>query len=260
VAHVLEHTSLCGSKKYPIRDPFFNMIKRSLNTYMNAWTGSDFTSYPFSSENYQDYCNLMAVYLDAVYYPLLDRMDFLQEGHRLEHTNPEDVNSPLEIKGIVYNEMKGAMAESASLFVYKLYNKLFPTITYQHNSGGDPADIPNLTHEQLQQFHRTHYHPSNTWVCTYGTFAIEPQLAVLDSVFSAFSEIDPHTDIADEVRFHAPNAFRESCPVPPSMLLLLLALFWLFFLSISVSSPDENHGKYAVSFLLNKNTVCLITF
>jgi Zn-dependent M16 (insulinase) family peptidase len=193
------------------------MIKRSLNTYMNAWTGPDFTSYPFSSENYQDYFNLMSVYLDAVYYPLLERLDFLQEGHRLEHTTPNDPNSSLQIKGIVYNEMKGAMADAASLFSHKLYSKLFPTITYQHNSGGDPADIPNLTHEQLKAFHATHYHPSNTWVCTYGNFAIEPQLEFLNSVFSAFQKIDPNTDIPDEERFKEPKAFKETCPIPPSM-------------------------------------------
>lgn len=131
VAHVLEHTSLCGGEKYPIRDPFFNMLKRSLKTYMNAWTGTntklfyiiiftniiqgpDYTSYPFSTCNMKDYYNLMSVYLDAVYFPKLDKYDFMQEGHRYEYSVFDDPSTPLEIKGIVFNEMKGAMVKSLS--------------------------------------------------------------------------------------------------------------------------------------------------
>lgn len=116
VAHVLEHTALCGSEKYPIRDPFFNMLKRSVKTYMNAWTGQDFTSYPFSTENVQDYYNLMSVYLDATFFPQLRELDFKQEGHRLEFS--DDGN--LEVKGVVYNEMKGAMVSTAKRVIHSL--------------------------------------------------------------------------------------------------------------------------------------------
>lgn len=182
---------------------------------MNAWTFPDCTSYPFSSENEKDYFNLMSVYLDAVYFPILDRFDFLQEGHRLEFKT-EEPDSELEIKGIVYNEMKGAMADSASLFSYKLYQKLFPTITYQHNFGGDPAFIPDLTHEQLKEFHRTHYHPSNSWMCTYGNFPLEPQLAFINQTLDKFTKINPNTDVPDEKRLTGAVEFKEKCGLPAS--------------------------------------------
>jgi Zn-dependent M16 (insulinase) family peptidase len=110
VAHILEHTVLCGSRRYPVRDPFFTMLKRSLNTFMNAMTASDWTLYPFSSQNTKDFYNLLDIYLDAAFFPLLRERDFRQEGHRIEFARPDDPQSPLEFKGVVYNEMKGAMA------------------------------------------------------------------------------------------------------------------------------------------------------
>jgi Zn-dependent M16 (insulinase) family peptidase len=110
VAHVLEHVSLCGSERYPVRDPFFMMLRRSLNTFMNAFTASDWTAYPFATQNRKDFDNLLGVYLDAVFFPLLDPLDFAQEGHRLEFEEPSDPDSALTIRGVVYNEMKGAMS------------------------------------------------------------------------------------------------------------------------------------------------------
>ncbi len=107
VAHILEHTSLCGSKKYPVRDPFFMMIRRSLNTFMNAFTSSDWTAYPFASQNRKDFNNLMDVYLDAVFFTRLDELDFLQEGHRVEFKQADDANSELEYKGVVYQRDEG---------------------------------------------------------------------------------------------------------------------------------------------------------
>ena len=110
VAHILEHTALCGSRKYPVRDPFFMMIRRSMNTFMNAFTSSDWTAYPFASQNEKDFNNLLQVYLDAVFFSNLNELDFAQEGHRLEFAEPGNPDSPLEYKGVVYNEMKGAMS------------------------------------------------------------------------------------------------------------------------------------------------------
>lgn len=216
VAHILEHTALCGSEKYPIRDPFFNMTRRSLKTFMNAWTAPDYTSYPFSTENEKDYYNLLSVYLDAAYFPRLDRMDFLQEGHRLEFTNPDDKTSPLEIKGIVFNEMKGAMADPGSLFSHHLQHKLFPTVTYTHNSGGDPADIPQLTWEQLVEFHKTHYHPSNSWTITYGDLPLEPRLKFIqENALKRFKKIQPETGVPDEQRFTHPQRYEVTGPLSP---------------------------------------------
>ena len=168
IAHILEHTALCGSDRYPIRDPFFNMLRRSLSTFMNAMTAADFTCYPFSTMNETDYYNLLGVYLDAAFFPKLSREDFLQEGHRLEFKDMEDKSSPLELKGVVFNEMKGAMGSQAARFNRALGATLFPTSTYHHNSGGDPVNIPTLTHDDLKRFHATHYHPSNARVCSSG--------------------------------------------------------------------------------------------
>nr|WP_320116679.1 insulinase family protein [uncultured Desulfuromonas sp.] len=115
VAHILEHTALCGSKNFPVRDPFFTMLKRSLNTFMNAFTASDWTCYPFSSQNHKDFYNLLDIYLDAAFFPLLRERDFAQEGHRLEFAQSDDPSSALTFKGVVFNEMKGAMADPSSL-------------------------------------------------------------------------------------------------------------------------------------------------
>ena len=168
VAHILEHTSLCGSKKYPVRDPFFMMTRRSLSSFMNAFTSSDWTAYPFASQNEKDFDNLLQVYLDAAFFPKLNRLDFLQEGHRVEFTQADNPNTPLVFKGVVFNEMKGAMSSPDSVLSDALQSALFPTTTYHHNSGGDPQCIPDLTWEQLKAFHAQHYHPSNATFLTYG--------------------------------------------------------------------------------------------
>ena len=131
-------------------------------------TASDYTCYPFSTMNQTDYYNLLGVYLDAAFFPKLTREDFLQEGHRFEFSKMDDPASELTIKGVVFNEMKGAMGSQAARFNRALGATLFPTSTYHHNSGGDPVNIPDLTHDDLRQFHATHYHPSNARFFTYG--------------------------------------------------------------------------------------------
>ena len=138
VAHILEHTVLCGSEHYPVRDPFFMMIRRSLNTFMNAFTSSDWTAYPFASQNKKDFNNLMDVYLDAVFFASLDELDFAQEGHRVEFADSDRPESDLVFKGVVFNEMKGAMSSAVSTLWQTLTKHLFPTTTYHYNSGGDP--------------------------------------------------------------------------------------------------------------------------
>ncbi len=135
VAHILEHTVLCGSEKFPIKDPFFSMARRSLNTFMNALTGDDFTCYPAASQIPKDFYHLLDVYLDAVFHPLLNKMSFLQEGHRLEFQDPFNPSTPLEYKGIVYNEMKGALSSPSTRLFEALNATLFPQVTYGYNSG-----------------------------------------------------------------------------------------------------------------------------
>lgn len=189
VAHILEHLALCGSQKYDVRDPFFKMSTRSLATFMNAMTGPDFTIYPFSTQNEKDFENLLRVYTDAVFFPRLRPVDFRQEGWRLEHEKPDKKETPIVIKGVVYNEMKGAFSSSASIYSRYLMNELFPDTTYQYESGGDPCQIPKLTNDELKKFHQLHYHPSNAKFFTYGNFPLENHLKLINElVLSKFTE------------------------------------------------------------------------
>ena len=162
-AHILEHTALCGSEKFPVRDPFFLMIRRSLNTFMNAFTAADWTAYPFATQNKKDFQNLLSVYLDAAFAANLNPLDFAQEGIRIELENDQAV-----YKGVVFNEMKGAMSSPSDQLYHQLAHHLFPVTTYHYNSGGDPKDIPDLSYEQLVDFYKTHYHPSNAVFMTFG--------------------------------------------------------------------------------------------
>ena len=206
VAHILEHTSLCGSRRFPVRDPFFMMIRRSLNTFMNAFTASDWTAYPFATRNRKDFDNLLEVYLDAAFFPRLDRMDFAQEGHRIERARPGDPGSELVYKGVVYNEMKGAMSPPAAQVGQRLQSLLFPTITYHHNSGGDPSEIPSLTWEMLRDFHTRQYHPSNAVLMTYGDLpAARHQEAFERLALGRFERREIDVSIPDEQRYDAPR-------------------------------------------------------
>ncbi len=213
VAHILEHTALCGSEKYPVRDPFFMMIRRSLNTFMNAFTASDWTAYPFASKNRKDFDNLLSVYLDAVFFSKLDPLDFAQEGHRLDFTESGNPESQLMYKGVVYNEMKGAMSSPTSELYDQLGRYLFPTSTYHYNSGGDPESIPDLTYEQLKAFYQTHYHPSNAVFMTFGDIpAHEQQQAFEERALQRFEALDRTISVADEKRYAAPLNVETAYP------------------------------------------------
>lgn len=210
VAHILEHTALCGSEKYPVRDPFFLMIRRSLNTFMNAFTASDWTAYPFASTNSQDFDNLLSVYLDAAFFPHLHELDFAQEGIRREFAS-DAADAPLVYKGVVFNEMKGAMSSAHSVLYETLNHYLFPTTTYHNNSGGDPAHIPDLTHDDLLAFHRRHYHPSNAVFMTFGD---EPVLSLQtrfqDQALGRFNDVATPVLGRDEKRYVAPLSIEAA--------------------------------------------------
>ncbi len=214
VAHILEHTALCGSQRFPVRDPFFMMIRRSMNTFMNAFTSSDWTAYPFASQNRKDFNNLLEVYLDAVFFSNLNPLDFAQEGHRLEFSEPGNADSPLTYKGVVFNEMKGAMS-SPNSYIWQLLSKhLFPTTTYHYNSGGDPADIPALSYEELLNFYKTHYHPSNAIFMTFGDIpAAEHQARFHELALKNFQRLDVHIAVGDEQRYQAPLQVEEVYPL-----------------------------------------------
>ncbi len=188
VAHVLEHCVLCGSEKYPIRAPYFSMRKRSLATYMNAFTSANWTAYPFASQIRKDYFNLLDVYLDAVFFATLSPLSFAQEGHHLAI----NLAGELEHRGVVYNEMKGVFNASIASHWEVLCKYLFPTTPYRFISGGDPQEISDLTYEQLEAFYRQHYHPDNAVFMTYGDIPVAQLQARIDQqALSRFEKREP---------------------------------------------------------------------
>ena len=233
VAHILEHTALCGSKKYPVRDPFFMMIRRSLNTFMNAFTSSDWTAYPFATLNKKDFDNLLGVYLDSAFFPNLDSLDFAQEGHRLEFQEKNNPESEIEIKGVVYNEMKGAMSSITSQLWHGMSKHLYPSSTYKHNSGGDPENIIDLSHEDLVNFHKKHYHPSNATFFTYGNIdPIEIQSFIKENVLDNFSPSNEVVAVKNEDRFDVPITVSDFYNPQPG---------------------DEDNHHIVLSWLLNES-------
>jgi len=180
--HILEHSVLEGSDKFPVKDPFVELVKGSLNTFLNAMTYPDKTVYPVASCNEKDFQNLMDVYLDGVLHPAIYREPkiFLQEGWHYEMQSPED---DLTINGVVYNEMKGAFSSPESVLDRFTRNVLFPDTTYANESGGDPAVIPNLTYEQFIEFHRNYSHPANSYIYLYGDMDMVQKLTWLDEEY-----------------------------------------------------------------------------
>lgn len=206
VAHILEHTVLCGSKHFNVRDPFFSMIKRSLSTFMNAFTASDWTMYPFSTQNKKDYFNLMNVYLDAAFFPKIDELSFKQEGHRLDLLETKDKKIELEYKGVVYNEMKGAMSSPSQVLGRSLLSALYPDTTYRNNSGGEPSEIPGLKYQDLKNFHATYYHPSNSHFYTYGNLPLEETLAfICEKVLDEFDALRVDSQVPAQPRWNSPR-------------------------------------------------------
>jgi Zn-dependent M16 (insulinase) family peptidase len=211
VAHILEHTALCGSKNYPVRDPFFMMIRRSLNTFMNAFTSSDWTAYPFASKNKKDFNNLLKVYLDAVFFSRLHELDFAQEGHRFEFSEMENPESELQYKGVVYNEMKGAMSSTNAVLWQTISKYLFPTTTYHYNSGGEPDHIPDLSYNELKTFYKSHYHPSNSVFMTFGDIPASAHHRNFEELALAqFSRLDINIAVANEKRYLSPVKMEEN--------------------------------------------------
>ena len=189
-AHIVEHTVLCGSEKFPVKDPFIELAKGSLNTFLNAMTFPDKTIYPVSSCNDKDFQNLMHVYLDAVFYPNIYKEDkiFKQEGWHYEMESPED---ELKINGVVYNEMKGAFSSADSILERELMNSLYPDTSYCYESGGDPDVIPELTYEEFLNFHSRYYHPSNSYIYLYGNMDMAEKLEFIDKEYLSSFDRQP---------------------------------------------------------------------
>lgn len=187
VAHILEHSVLCGSEHFPVKDPFVELVKGSLNTFLNAMTYPDKTLYPVASCNDKDFQNLMHVYLDAVFYPNIYKEEkiFMQEGWHYELSDKEE---PLTLNGVVYNEMKGAFSSPDEVLVRELSNSLYPDTTYSFESGGDPQDIPKLSYEEFLNFHRSYYHPSNSYIYLYGDMDMAEKLDYIDKEYLSHFE------------------------------------------------------------------------
>ncbi|MBP5551375.1 MAG: insulinase family protein [Bacilli bacterium] len=213
VPHILEHSTLCGSKKFPVKDPFVELLKSSLNTFLNALTFADKTLYPTASCNDKDFANLMEVYMDAVFYPnvYLHEEIFKQEGW---HYELADKDSPIIYNGVVYNEMKGAFSSPEQVVARASMHALFPDTTYGVESGGDPEFIPDLTYENFKNFHSKYYHPSNSYICLYGNMNMEEKIDWLDKEYlSKFDKIEPHSEIAYQKPFDKPRYEQIYYPV-----------------------------------------------
>tara|TARA_Y100000588_G_scaffold296505_1_gene316992 strand:+ start:3985 stop:6891 length:2907 start_codon:yes stop_codon:yes gene_type:complete len=244
VAHILEHTALCGSRRYPVRDPFFMMLRRSLNTFMNAFTSGDNTAYPFATQNRKDFSNLLAVYLDAVFFPILDPRDFSQEGWRLDFVSP-DSESELIFKGVVYNEMKGAMSAPSMQVWQRMQSAIFPNTVYHFNSGGAPESIPDLSLQQLRDFHAKHYHPSHAIFMTYGNFVVDEHHEQFESLaLCEFTRRPKQSHCALQPRFTSPIVVEDSYAVRDSSALergTHVAWAWLLGRSADVDTFLEAH-------------------
>ncbi|MBE7733071.1 insulinase family protein [Devosia faecipullorum] len=203
IAHILEHSVLCGSQKYPVKKPFVELLKGSMHTFLNAMTFPDKTAYPVASQNLKDFYNLVDVYLDAVLFPLITPETFEQEGWHYELDNPE---APLVYKGVVFNEMKGVYSSPDSVMHTLTQNALFPDTTYGKSSGGDPKVIPDLTYEQFKNFHQTYYHPSNALVVFSGDDAPDKRLDILDAYFSRFENKTVDAEVHLQPRWNAPRS------------------------------------------------------
>ncbi len=213
VAHILEHSVLCGSKHFPLKDPFVELAKGSLNTFLNAMTYPDKTTYPVASCNAQDFQNLLHVYLDAVFYPNIYRQEeiFRQEGWSY---HLPDENGPLTYNGVVYNEMKGVFSSPDEVLERQIMDELFPDTTYGRESGGDPEAIPALTYEQFLDFHRRYYHPSNSFLYLYGNMDMAEKLDFIDREYlSRFEYLEVDSSIARQKPFAKMKELEGEYPV-----------------------------------------------
>ena len=212
-AHIVEHTVLCGSEKFPAKDPFVELVKGSLNTFLNAMTYPDKTIYPIASMNDKDFQNLMHVYLDAVFHPNIYRHPeiFKQEGW---HYQLESADAPITLNGVVYNEMKGAFSSAEDVLNRQILNALYPDTSYQYESGGDPEEIPSLSYQQFLDFHSRYYHPSNSYIYLYGNMDMEEKLNWLDGEYlSHYDYLEVDSTIQRQKPFTKPVEVTKTYPI-----------------------------------------------
>jgi len=245
VAHILEHSVLCGSRKYPVREPFVELLKGSLQTFLNALTFPDKTCYPVASTNVQDFYNLIDVYLDAVFHPRLTENTLRQEGW---HYDPETPEGPLNFKGVVFNEMKGAYSSPDNQLYEYSQHALFPDVTYGLDSGGDPEQIPDLTFDDFMAFHRAHYQPTNAFAFFYGDDDPVERLRILDEAFSEFERGRPGHYIPLQKPFREPARLERPYAAGPGE--GQKSMFTLNFCLPEAADPDLNLGLNVLEHIL----------
>jgi len=247
IAHIMEHAVLAGSEKYPLKEPFVQLIKGSLKTFLNAMTYPDKTVYPVASTNLQDFYNLVDVYLDAVFHPLITPNHLAQEGW---HYELETLDASLTFKGVVYNEMKGAYSSPDNVLYRYASRSLFPDNAYGFDSGGDPAEIPNLTYEQFKTFHATYYHPSNARIFFYGDDDLVERLRLLDERLRRFERIHVNGAVELQPAFVAPKRFVYPYNVAADADIKMKSMVQLNWLLPENSDPDLLMDLTILSFSL----------
>ncbi|SHH02988.1 insulinase family protein [Tepidibacter thalassicus] len=249
VNHIIEHSVLCGSKNYPVKDPFLLMKKQSLQTFLNAMTGPDYTTYPVASKNEKDLENLMSVYLDAVFYPNIynNPKIFKQEGWHYELNSPD---SEIKINGIVYNEMKGRYSSPYRILFKEITNSLYPDTIYKFESGGNPNEIPNLTYEQFLKTHKKYYVPSNCCIFLYGNLDIEKTLKFIDEKYlSKFDRKKVDTSIKKQKPLSKRKVQLGYYPVPKNSDIKNKTYLSLNY-AINNISDEDSIGMNILSYLL----------
>ena len=260
VPHILEHAVLAGSHKFPVKEPFFEMIKMSMATFINAMTSSDFTCYPVSSNVKKDLFNLAEVYFDAVFHPLLTENTFKREGHHLAPVDPEDPTGDLKITGIVYNEMKGAFSDPEARLYRSMMCQLLPDTLYACESGGDPDAIPDLTYAQLKGFHETYYHPSNGYFILYGDIPTSDYLAFLadkldgipkNAASAALRPLRP--EVTHQPKWDAPRIVTDTYPIGADESLTEKTYLMLSWIIGDATDPEEVVLSQILSLMLLGN-------
>lgn len=258
--HILEHAVLAGSHKFPVKEPFFEMIKMSMATFINAMTSSDHTYYPVASNVKKDLFNLAEVYFDAVFHPLLTEQTFKREGHHLAPVDPENPTGDLKITGIVYNEMKGVFSDPESRLYRATTSRLLPDTLYAKESGGDPDAIPELTYHQLKTFHETYYHPSNGYFFLYGDIPTRDYLTFLadklDKIpksdrISALKPLNP--ELTRQPLWEAPQTVYDTYPVASDESLAEKTYIMLSWLIGDATDPEDTALGYILSLILFGN-------
>ncbi len=245
--HILEHSVLCGSRKYPVKEPFVELLKSSLQSFLNAMTYPDKTCYPVASQNTKDFYNLIDVYLDAVFYPRLTKEVFEQEGW---HFELDEARGALTYKGVVFSEMKGAYSSPDNLLAEYSQQSLFPDTPYGLDSGGDPKEIPNLTFDKFKAFHEKYYHPSNAWVYFYGDDDPEERLRVLDAYLRDFQRIPVDSAVPLQPSFKSPRRIVRPFPVSEQNARNLKGMFTSNWLLDEAPRTELNMAFHMLEYVL----------